>query len=296
MRIYLLIIGVKTMKKRFHIIMFILTVLLVLGGCEKETGKKDIKEENPVNVQTSGEEVAESEANFAETVRSNKEKEQTYLLQTALKLEKENIVFGGTSVVIDGGEKRAEVQMFSNSGFAFQEQDQATELLIKNVDFVNKKLAGGTRIASYVHAFATNVVYENCTFLGGVAVYGNAKFINCTFDETDSLRYCIFVDNEHGIYDAMQVELENCTFNGHDTAYGLVKVADDSEVGATLKVKDCQFSNIVNKAAVYVNGTTVVTTEGKNTYTKCAIGAILAKGSKCVLNNQAMIEGQSYEE
>ena len=277
-------------KKRLQLIVSILVFIFAVAGCGKQTNEGHAPKKN----KASGKVTVDQGTNFTDQVKFNQEDEQTFVLETDLTLDKGVTRFRGTSVVIDGGEGRANVQRFSEAGFAF-DRAGTTDLLIKNVDFVNQKVAGGTRTASYVHATAVNVVYENCTFTGGVAVFGNAKFVNCTFDETDSLRYCIFIDNEYGMHDAMTIELENCTFEGHSTAYGLVKVADDSRVGATLKIKDCQFSNISNKAAVYVNGKTVVMTEGTNTYTNCTLGAILAKGNSCVLNNEAMTEGQSYE-
>ena len=284
------------MKKQFQLIISILVIMFALAGCDKETQEQHPTKEHQVNEQTSGEVIIKQGTNFIEEVKFNQENEQTFLLDADLTLDKGVVRFRGISIVIDGGEDRAKVQMLSNAGFAFERSGSSLELQIKNVDFINKKVAGGTRSESYIHSTATNVVYKNCTFSGGVAVFGNAKFVNCTFDETDSLRYCIFIDNEYGNHDAMTIELENCTFEGHSMAYGLVKVADDSRVGATLKIKDCQFSNILNKAAVYVNGRTVVMTEGTNTYTNCTIGAILAKGNSCVLNNEAMTEGQSYEQ
>ena len=282
------------MKKQ--LIISILLLVLAVAGCGQEAKKEYAPKENPTEEQASGEVTVYQGTNFTMAVKSNQKKEQTFLLKTDLELDTGITCFRGTSVVIDGGENRANVQMCYNAGFAFENKKETTELVIKNVDFVNKKDAGGTRSDSYIFSSATNLVYENCTFTGGVAVFGDAKFVNCTFDETDSLRYCIFIDNEFGDYDAMTVELENCTFEGHSTAYGLVKVADDSGVGATLKVKDCQFNNISNKAAVYVNGKTIVVTEGTNTYTNCMIGAILAKGNNCILNSEMMTEGQSYEQ
>lgn len=139
-----------------------------------------------------------------------------------------------------------------------------------NVKFVNNKDNSKTdtkseRTTSYIYARAENVIYKNCTFTGGVVVSGNAKFEDCTFTETDSNRYCLFIDHEYAQSGQYTYELNNCVFDGSNTAYGLMKVAADRGADIDVKVEDTTFKNVANKPAIYVNGDTELEIGGEKT-------------------------------
>ena len=295
------------MKTRKNVFCMILTLVMLFAcsACGSTTEKdKTMGEGKQVeNTEKTTDTIVHSAKDLERIVKTTTGEQQHFILKEDIVLGMGAISFNGTDIAIDGGDERVTVTMSSTGGFNFkgvtypEKVKASSSVTIKNVDFVNDKTEGTDRDDCYVYTYADNVVYENCTFKGGVIVFGDAKFVNCLFSETDDLRYCIFVDNEQGRREAgMNVEITGCNFNGNDTAYGLVKVADDSNVGATLKVSNCQFQNIANKPAVYVNGQTQVTTEGTNTYTNCTAGAILAKDDNCTINGEAMIAGTSYEQ
>ena len=184
----------------------------------------------------------------------------------------------------------------SSSGFNFGEigefvndvkpgsSMQFTKLTINNNKTLNNCTSSANRSTSYMYAYTDNVTYTDCIFNGGVVVYGNGTLERCQVSETDSNRYCVFFDNQYGGRENDYI-ISNSTFDAGSSAYGCIKVADDASEGATLIINSATFQNVVNKAAVYVNGTTAVT-EANNTFINCAEGNIAAKGSGCTLNGE----------
>ncbi len=131
-----------------------------------------------------------------------------------------------------------------------------TSLTFKNIDFINDKdyskvSNSAQRATRYIYAVAEEVVFENCTFDGGVVVFGDAKFVNCTFKEDDLKvdadgyakdgMFCLFIDHEYATSGSWTVDLEGCTFDA--SGYGCVKVAGDRGANITVNVKDCSFTN-----------------------------------------------------
>lgn len=159
---------------------------------------------------------------------------------------------------------------------------QFSGLTINNQKTLNNCTSSANRSTSYTYAYCDNVTYKDCVMNGGVVVYGNATLDNCTVSENDSGRYCVFFDNQYGGRSNDYVII-NCSFDSNSSAYGCVKVADDANSGANLVISGSTFKNVVNKAAVYVNGFTAVTSTS-NTFINCNIGEIIAKGSNCTLN------------
>ena len=184
----------------------------------------------------------------------------------------------------------------SSSGFNFGEigeyvnnikkgsSIQFEGLTINNAKTLNQCTSSANRSTSYTYAYCENVTYKNCVMTGGVVAYGNATFDGCSVSESDSNRYCIFFDNQYG-GNLNDYIINNCSFDSNSSAYGCVKVADDKNEGASLIIIDSTFQNEVNKGAVYVNGTTAVTSTS-NTFINCTAGEIVAKGENCTLNGQ----------
>lgn len=182
----------------------------------------------------------------------------------------------------------------SSSGFNFGEIGQYVNntkpgstmqflnLTINNNKTLKNCTSSANRSTSYTYAYCDNAIYKDCIMNGGVVVYGNATFNNCSVNESDSNRYCVFLDNQYGGREN-DYTISNCLFDSSSSAYGCVKVADDANENATLIVKESVFNNVVNKAAVYVNGTTSVIATA-NTFINCQAGEIIAKGDKCTLN------------
>lgn len=281
---------------------------LVLG----DTGSFSIIESVTENGTTSDE--VELWGVFTQLAADNaKNENQTWTLYNEVTLGGE-IRFQGSNITVkgantEGGEKATITLDSVASGYSWQGQSGAasgfnfgllndytndvkegTAISFSNIIFNNEKTADETcsttanRSVLYTYAYTETVSYGNCDFNGGVVTYGNASFTGCTFDESDDNMYCLFFDNEYGGRGTDLVySVSGCTFNGNSSSYGGLKVADDAESGAKLTVSNSYFSNIVNKAAIYVNGKTAVYASG-NEYSNCAVGAIGFKGTKCTLN------------
>ena len=165
-----------------------------------------------------------------------------------------------------------------------------------NIIFANNKtVADGVstamRTTIYAYAYSESVRYINCTFMGGVITYGNASFTECSFNEDDSGMYCLFLDNEYGGMGYVpEYIIKNCRFDGNSSSYGGLKVADDKNEGAILHISGSSFTNIVNKAAVYVNGTTAVI-GANNTFSACVEGDFGFKGENCTYNGSKVSAG-----
>lgn len=160
---------------------------------------------------------------------------------------------------------------------------QFSKLTLENNKTLKNCTNSANRSTSYIYTYSENVSYTNCTINGGVVAYGNATFDSCSVSESDSNMYCVFLDNEYG-GNKNDYTIKNCTFNSNSSAYGCVKVADDKSEGAKLIVTGCTFKNVVNKAPVYVNGTTSVIASD-NIFENCEIEGIRAKGNNCTLND-----------
>lgn len=160
-----------------------------------------------------------------------------------------------------------------------------SDLTVNNNKTLKNCTSSANRSTSYMYAYADNVTYTDCILNGGVAVYGNATLDNCQGSESDSNMYCVFFDNEYGGRENDYI-IRGCVFDSNSSAYGCIKVADDKSEGATLIVDSSTFKNVVNKAAVYVNGKTAVTA-ANNTFENCGVGNIAAKGDGCTLNGEA---------
>jgi len=161
---------------------------------------------------------------------------------------------------------------------------QFANLTINNNKTLQNCTSSANRSTSYMYAYCDNVTYTNCIMNGGVVVYGNATLDGCRISESDSNRYCVFLDNQYG-GGSRDYTIKDCYFDSNNSAYGCVKVADDANSGATLTISGSSFDNVVNKAAVYVNGITTVTSTS-NTFNNCSVGEIIAKGDKCTLNGE----------
>ena len=238
---------------------------------------------------------------------------QYWTVNGSIKLSSE-IRFRGSNIVVTGADgSNAAITLNSvasgyawpgtsnpTSGFNFGDIGENTNsvkagssMTFEGITFNNNKTLAAdcstkaNRSTSYTYAYADTVRYTNCVFNGGLVVYGNATISSCSFAETDSNRYCLFLDNEYGGR-SNQYTVVNSTFDSGGTAYGALKVADDAKAGATLTLIGSTFSNVVSKPAVYINGiTSVITTGGAaNTFINCAAGGILAKGTTCTLNGE----------
>ncbi len=233
---------------------------------------------------------------------------QIWLINDTVTVSSE-VRFKGQSIVISGTGEGATLNLNSvatgyvwtglensSSGFNFGEigeyvndtkpgsSIQFSGLTINNNKTLNNCTSSANRSTSYTYAYCDNVTYKDCVMNGGVVVYGNATLDNCTVSESDSNRYCIFLDNQYGGRENDYI-ITNCSFDSQSSAYGCVKVADDANSGASLIVSGSTFKNVVNKAAVYVNGTTSVTASS-NTFINCEVGEIIAKGDNCTLNGE----------
>lgn len=231
---------------------------------------------------------------------------------------KREVKFNGEAeeVVIDGGETKKTITLTGKpTGYSWPGQDNApagfnfsggdytndfkhkTTVTFKNIEFVNTKdnsacTTGANRATFYTYVYAENVVFEKCTFTGGVVTYGNAKFVDCSFTENNSGRYALFIDEEYGTHSS-KIELIHCTFDT-TSSYGCVKVADDKSVGQTLSISDCSFSGTSDKnSAIYINGKTTVTTSGDNTFN--TENGIVANSDDCILNDKSMKKSTSYK-
>ncbi len=172
-----------------------------------------------------------------------------------------------------------------------------------NIQFINHKTlqdcsTGANRSTSYMYAYTDNVSYADCIFDGGVVVYGNASFERCEFTETHYNRYCLFLDNEYGGHEGDSYSVIDCVFYSEkqddgSLAYGCLKVADDANMDATLLLENSTFFNDTAKPAVYVNGTTAVTTDRQNKFTSIN-GGILAKTKTCTWNGEYCLTVSEY--
>lgn len=182
----------------------------------------------------------------------------------------------------------------SSSGFNFGEigeyvndfkagsSMQFSNLTINNNKTLNNCTSSANRSTSYIYGYCESVTYKDCTINGGVVAYGDAIIDGCTVNESDSGRYCVFFDNQYGGRKNDYI-IRNSFFDSMSSAYGCIKVADDANAGASLIISGSTFENVVNKAAVYVNGITSVISDS-NTFINCEVGEIIAKGDKCTLN------------
>ena len=149
------------------------------------------------------------------------------------------------------------------------------------------------RARYYTSIYAENVNFTNVNFNGGVSVTNNSSFENCKFSDTSSKRYLLFVDNEFGGTANINTQIKKCNFNGNNSSYGGLKIADDKDKGVNLTLTGSTFENIVNKPAVYVNGESVVAASD-NTFTNCEKGEIVGKDSNKNYTAVAQIGNKYY--
>ena len=234
---------------------------------------------------------------------------QIWLINDTVTLSNE-IRFQGKNILISGIGQNSTInfnsvatgyvwqgQKNSSSGFNFgalgeytNDIKEGTTIQFSNLKLDNNKTLDGctssaNRSTSYIYAYAENVSYTNCVLTGGVVTYGNTIIDRCSVTESDSNMYCVFLDNQYGGNKNNYI-ITNSTFDSMNSAYGCIKVADDKSEGATLLISSSEFNNVVNKAAVYVNGTTAVTANN-NVFNNCVVGEIIAKGNNCTLNGEA---------
>lgn len=157
---------------------------------------------------------------------------------------------------------------------------------VDNLTIVNKKATteneasvlypnGGhtVRAGYYTSLYAENVNFTNVNFEGGVSIAKNSNFEKCNFNDTSERRYLLFVDNEYGNVSDIKMNIKDCYFNGNNSTYGGVKIADDSNKGADLTVTGSTFENIADRPAVKINGKTLVAASN-NIFNNCPNGEI----------------------
>lgn len=129
------------------------------------------------------------------------------------------------------------------------------------------------RAGYYTSLYAENVNFKNVNFEGGVSIAKNSNFEKCNFNDTSERRYLLFVDNEYGNVSDIKMNIKDCYFNGNNSTYGGVKIADDSNKGADLTVTGSTFENIADRPAVKINGKTLVAASN-NIFNNCPNGEI----------------------
>ena len=194
-------------------------------------------------------------------------------------------------------EKRSEyANMYSSSegerpaGIAFSADHygikSGSAINVDNLTIVNKKAtteneasvlypngSHTVRAGYYTSLYAENVNFKNVNFEGGVSIAKNSNFEKCNFNDTSERRYLLFVDNEYGNVSDIKMNIKDCYFNGNNSTYGGVKIADDSNKGADLTVTGSTFENIADRPAVKINGKTLVAASN-NIFNNCPNGEI----------------------
>lgn len=216
------------------------------------------------------------------------------VLNTASSLKR--AVFSGK--LNDEGKPASTMDIASGSvsaeGGHLSYQRGGTELVFRNL---NVKYGEG----NYDGIVCSDLVFENCVITGALTLYGNVKFVDCTFDNTMEDQYSIRT------WGGKKVTLENCVFNTNGKAvllYGYSPANDFTD----LVVNDCVFNDETNgikgKAAIEIgkdyDGTTYKLTINNITVNGFAAGKVT--GSKIWANKNNMddahltvtIDGVSY--
>ena len=106
--------------------------------------------------------------------------------------------------------------------------------------FENLTIQAGT--GNFDGVVCDRLVYKNCTIKGKLTLYGEAEFINCTFDNTMENQYSIWT------WGGTDVKFDGCTFNTNGKAILLYGRATESSP-TNLAVNNCEFNDRNNGAA-----------------------------------------------
>lgn len=113
--------------------------------------------------------------------------------------------------------------------------------------FKNVTVAAGT--GDFDGIVCDNLVFENCTITGKLTLYGEAKFVNCVFENTMGNQYSVWT------WGGTHVTFEGCTFNTNGKAILLYGQANGSKP-TDLVVNNCVFndrnSGSAGKAAIEI--------------------------------------------
>ena len=169
--------------------------------------------------------------------------------------------FHGSHVDIEGvgGSDRAVIELMDpsagfNFGYGgttaiFQEN---SSVKFTGVRFKNTKVTSesSTDLSQrYMYTKARTVIYNNCTFEEGLAVFGNAKFGNCTFVTSGNAELCLILDNAG--YDCV---INDCEFTAEKPA----KFCLVSKGTKTLTLSKVAFKNGTDSPDIALNGKTTV--------------------------------------
>ena len=86
------------------------------------------------------------------------------------------------------------------------------------------------------------LVFKNCTITGKLTLYGEATFVNCTFENTMANQYSIWT------WGGTDVKFDKCTFNTNGKAILLYGQAT-AEKPTNLTVNNCTFNDRKDGAA-----------------------------------------------
>ena len=106
--------------------------------------------------------------------------------------------------------------------------------------FKNLNITAGT--GAFDGIVSDDLVFENCVITGKLTLYGNAKFVNCTFDNTMADQYSIWT------WGGKNLSFEKCVFNTNGKAillYGKATAANPTD----LVVNNCEFNDRNNGSA-----------------------------------------------
>ena len=175
---------------------------------------------------------------------------------------KKELRFHGSHVDIEGvgGSDNAVIKLMDPSaGFNFGYGGTTTAIFQENssvkftgVRFTNAKTTSenSTDLSQqYMYTKARTVIYNNCTFEEGLAVFGNVKFGNCTFITSGSAELCLILDNAG--YDCV---INDCEFTAETPA----KFCVVSKGTKTLTVSKVTFNNATDSPDIALNGKTTV--------------------------------------
>ena len=203
----------------------------------------------------------------------------TYNLTDGIAKSKDVTFIGTKDTVIDVCQN-LDGESGVNSGMNYQ--DGAT-LAFKGVTIL------GQASGNYGGIVRAATTFEDCTIKGKLTLYGDATFINCTFENQDD--YSIWT------WGAKNVTFEGCTFMTGGKAINLYGGADHPEAPTTvLAVNNCTFNDSNNgtkgKAAIEVGndyGATYILTGNNVNVNGFAVNTEGANtGSKIWANKKSM--------
>lgn len=195
----------------------------------------------------------------------------------------EAVVYSGTNKLTIDGQDLYSITMagptaYCNGNYwksAAITAENSPLVTLKNTKVINEKYCGdnhvpvdtsdlsnktcGGRKAVYSYVKAGTLCFDDVDFIGGVAVFDEATFTDCTFTESGTNMYALFVDNQYG-GNVIDVTMTNCTVTA--SGYGCVKVADNKNEGGTIEVTNCTFNNTTLKEDINANGRVIVIIDG----------------------------------